>query len=221
MEPAPGLFGARIGLIFDGERLESMELQPPTAIREAIRLAWGDGAKITVHGSSFVVWRDAKTHMRAVLPDQPNDAVVQMEFAAYLPVDEWMGEGKEVAALRGPVLGQTVDELRTKWGAHFESADPSFASAPLSLKLPAATAPEAYTKADLVVRDGKVVGISFAFPYSSDTERAALHATCERKWGAPTAKPMSLITEYAGPDKQRVQVTDSAGKLEVALSLQP
>jgi hypothetical protein len=110
----------RFHLSFDDDtkKLTRMYFNMPKA--DAVKLVtakWGEPKKATDLGKEVLWWFNPEGKLRVSVADSFSDGEASIEFTAYLPVKDFLGEGKELAfAKDAPLLGLTVADLEAKYG---------------------------------------------------------------------------------------------------------
>lgn len=216
---APGPVSMRSGIAtkYDGVRefvaiddkagtVRSIYLNLPETAEELIGRAWGPGAAATMPVNKPVkVWHDPETGWRAILRPalgRSRDLV----FENYLPAVALFGDQPDsLEALREPVLGKTVDEVKRKYKGQVRRQGRD-----IILTLPPTEWDRFATQLLLDVSGGRVRAIKLAVPYKLHPRaRDTLLELFTAKWGVPeeivdAGKPTFVFR----PEAPRVEIRD-------------
>jgi len=169
-------------------------------VDELLAAAWGPGlAAVDGFGKPVVVWFNPADGIRAVLD---GSTVV---FRRYIPVARLLGEGRDLAFLTAPILGQTPAQVVAAYVPR----------ATLKYDLPDLRLPPTewemnfeQTVASPATVDGRIVALEVRLSYVAHrAARDQLLALFRRKWGAGepvedgvryVAGPMEVIVEDGG-----------------------
>jgi hypothetical protein len=103
----------------DSKKLTRVYFSLPKA--DAIKFAtekWGEPKKGTDLGKEVLWWFNPEAGLRVSIADSFSEGEVYVEFTSYIPVKQFLGEGKELAfAKDAPLLGLTVADLEAKYPA--------------------------------------------------------------------------------------------------------
>jgi hypothetical protein len=227
---APGPVSVRAGIAteVDGVRefvaiddklgtVRSIYLNLPPHAEDLIAESWGPGQGATEPvGKAVLVWPDPETGWRATLRDAlgySHDLV----FDNYLPAAQLFGDQPDrLDGLPDPVLGKTVDEVKTAYPGQVTTQGKEVA-----LLLPPTEWDRSGTRITLVLANGKVRELLFAIPWKTHPDaRDTLLELFKRKWGGPKqseddGKPVLLFRD----DDPRVEVREDTehGAWQLAL----
>jgi hypothetical protein len=101
----------------DSKKLTRVYFSLPKA--DAIKFVtakWGEPKKGTDLGKEVLWWFNPEGNLRVSVADSFSEGEAYVEFTAYWPVKQLLGEGKEIAfAKDAPLLGLTAAELEAKY----------------------------------------------------------------------------------------------------------
>lgn len=149
--------------------------------------AWGPGTRNKATMGEEEAWFDPKNHTRAVADSS------EVELSEYVPLDELLGPGVELAAFPKPIVGVTFDDLKTSYPANVKPEDTKHLFFP----------PTEWGRADmdthlfLLFRKNKVTNYQFDVrDNGGDAAKEAALASFKKKWGEP-----KLLKPY-GSDRE-------------------
>jgi hypothetical protein len=192
---APGPVSMRSGIAtkYDGVRefvaiddkssvVRSIYLNLPENAEQLISDAWGAGAAATMPvGKATKVWHDPETSWRATLRPalgRSRDLV----FDVYLPAVALFGDQPDsLEALREPVLGRSVDEVKRAYKDVITAQGRD-----LVITLPPTEWDRFATRVVLETSGGRVRQLAFAVPFKPHpAARDQLLELFKAKWGLP------------------------------------
>ncbi|HTL37896.1 MAG TPA: hypothetical protein VL326_32415 [Kofleriaceae bacterium] len=217
-ELAPGPVSVRAGIAtkYDGVRefvavddktavIRSIYLNLPPNADELITEAWGPPTTITWVGKQVDVWPDPETGWRATLRPALGKSQ-DLVFENYIPAAALFGDQPDtLEALPEPVLGRTVDEVKTAYKDQVTAQGKN-----LVITLPPTEWDRMPTRIQLNASGGRIREIEFSVPWKPNPRaRDTLLDLFKAKWGQPEevvedSKPALLFRT----DDPRVEVRD-------------
>jgi hypothetical protein len=211
----PGVAGTSVELkAGPNKRLDEIALWVPAPALKAIELAWGPPSPID---PEYKIWFDAprfdeRQRQRASIRADGSEKN-QLLFNAFLPTESWFGEGPKIAALPDRLIGESVADLVGRDDVVL-AAQPEANAGQFVLELPATRWGDRHTKVTLSASDGTITSVSWFTRYATVSERDALLALFERKWGAPSALALGWKFAYDGT---KVLVHDQRPMLAITI----
>ena len=200
-----------VGIDKDTKKVDQMKVTVPAAAKAMIATAWGAGkdAKDTL-GKPETVWLDPAGGWRAILEPGFDEKRLDLDFHPYLPAAKLLGDGPDTVGFAPQgILGATIADLRTRFGAALVEEDAAQAAAAqkqvgnfagsdvaaqmgpakptVRITLPPTEWDDFETRVQIDwADDGKVDDFWFALPYQSYAPaKDELLAMFKKKWGEP------------------------------------
>lgn len=153
-------------------------------------------------------WLDTRTKYRAILNE--SGAAWTLDFTPYVAPGEWLGDGDTIAALPLPLLGASVEQIKSTFGDRFVRSQ----DGKRALLLPATPGdPLEGAAIELEIQAEAIARVTIKVPW--DENREDLRARAERKWGQGTAIAGGMT--FASKAYGTVAVLDSSAELTVIL----
>ncbi|HLL22119.1 MAG TPA: hypothetical protein VK427_08305 [Kofleriaceae bacterium] len=174
----------------------------PGNAKDVLEKAWGKSVETT----DGAVWFNAERGWRA----QYVEGLATVQLTGYIPASKILGGGPGIALLAKPILGATPDKIT--------AAYPTMAKRDgkrLVIELPPS---EGGTGRLVLGFDNlqRANKMTIELPYDTDARRDELLKLMSTKWGNPTPRSASLVFPT---DKVKIEVTDGAKRLDVAIAL--
>lgn len=185
----PELPDSSVGVKYDDQSglVESTMVLLPPWIAHALEDRWGPG---TPSAGVYTMWHDRETKVRACAFMHDDGLVRRIDFDTYVPWQQWIGDGTEVAALSGPVVGATREEMVRRYGrALAPDVDVGDSFEYLLSVPPMELTPPGASKVRIVFdATNRVRATGFSLQYESRETRAAMLSALEAKWGPRTVR---------------------------------
>ncbi len=190
----------------------SAELAGTSKPAELLAQAWGPGQDAKEETDrARTCWFDAATGWRACL-DARMGADRMLNVDRFLPTSALLGEGADTIGFAPQgILGATVDELRTRFGASVIGAEPD-----VRLSLPPTEWGGFGTDVDLAWASAKVETVRVSIPYwQAPSAKDAQKALFDKKWGAPRDGTFEGHAALIYRDKEPTVVVSDTGRASV------
>lgn len=170
-------------------RIDRLRIELPKAKVALLATAWGAGTAATCTSDPCTYWFDPGTGMRAIQKDEiRGDAGV--EFSAYTPLDKLLGTKPAALGFEStPIVGATVDALRTGYPGLFKEEKSKDGSTSVWLELPPTPYELYWTRIQLSPTPaGTIERAWFDVPYRDNPKaKDELIAAFDKAWGKGAA----------------------------------
>jgi hypothetical protein len=173
------------------------------ATRAALRKRWGE--PIVYEGAWH--WLNPETKLRARLREQDDPALLELE--PYLPMQDFLGPGPELAFERTAILGTTRAAIEAAYGVKCE-VETCF------LNFPPCEVDWAGLSVQIPLTDDVATKLSFDMPTRNDARKEETIKLLEKKWGRRTpveGEPKQFNFE----NRRNVLLYELAGDLTVRI----
>jgi hypothetical protein len=175
----------------------------PANARAILDKAWGNA----VEGADGPEWFNPERGWRAVYMD----SLQTVQLTGYIPATKILGGGPGIALFTKPLLGATRDQISAAYPMTRVDGKK------LVIELPPSEGGAG--KVTLSHFDGtsqRAKRLTMEVPYDTEARRDELLKLMTAKWGTPTPKAAVLVFPT---DKVKIEVTDGAKRLAVAIAL--